>query len=149
MAHIEIAIVIAAPPAVVWRDVRDISTHVTWMADAESIEFSSPSREGVGTTFDCATKFGPVRLVDRMEVTEWEPERAMGVRHVGVVTGSGRFILEPVGRGHTRFSWREELTFPPLLGGSLGAQVARPIMRAVWRRNLRSLKARVEALPRA
>ena len=62
-----------------------------------------------------------------MEITEWEPERAMGVRHDGLVTGTGRFTLEPLDDGRrTRFTWEEELTFPWWLGGprrrALGGQ---------------------------
>ena len=44
------------------------------------------STRGVGTTFDCDTKIGPFRLTDRMEITEWVPNAAMGVSHVGTVT---------------------------------------------------------------
>ena len=35
-----------------WEDVRDLASHVTWMADAESIRFTSERTSGVGTTFD-------------------------------------------------------------------------------------------------
>ena len=51
----------------------------------------------------------------------------MGVRHVGLVTGSGVMTLEPIGRGDgsgftgTRFAWTERLTFPWWMGGPLGA----------------------------
>ena len=40
---------------------------------------------------------GRSTLVDRMEVTEWRTGRSMGVRHDGLVTGSGRFTLRRVG----------------------------------------------------
>lgn len=144
MALVEVSVVIEATPDAVWRDVADIASHVEWMADAESITFTSPHRQGLGTTFDCATKIGPIRLLDRMEIAEWQPEAAMGVRHQGIVTGQGRFTLEPVGMAHTRFAWREELDFPLRLGGALGATVAAPVLRAVWKRNLRALKRRIE-----
>jgi hypothetical protein len=126
----------------VWDDLRDISSHVDWMEDAVSITFAGDHRAGVGTTFDCVTKVGPLRLVDRMEITEWEPSRRMGVRHVGVVTGEGRFTLGPAGLGRTRFTWEERLAFPWWLGGPLGAAVGTPVLRLVWRRNLRNLARR-------
>ena len=87
------SIIIDRPPSVVWRSVEDIASHVEWMADAEAIRFTSASTRGVGTTFDCDTKIGPFRLTDRMEITEWIPNAAMGVSHVGTVTGAGRFLL--------------------------------------------------------
>lgn len=130
---------IAAPPAVVWDDVRRLDSHVEWMGDAEAIRFTSERHAGVGTTFDCDTRVGPLRLVDRMAVTEWEDGRVIGVRHVGLVTGTGRFSLEPAAGG-TRFTWDEELTIPWWLGGPLAA----PVLRLVWVRNLRRLRRRFE-----
>ena len=131
------ATTIPAPPAVVWDDVRDLGSHVEWMADAEEIRFTSDQRAGVGTTFDCDTRIGPLHLVDRMEVTEWEDGRLIGVRHVGLVTGTGRFTLT-VAEAGTRFTWQEELTIPWWLGGPLGALA----LRLVWMRNLRRLRRR-------
>ena len=53
-----------------------------------------------------------------MEITEWEPERSMGVRHSGIVTGTGVFTLEPIDlERRTRFTWTEDLRFPWYLGG--------------------------------
>jgi hypothetical protein len=147
MAEIRTSVTIAAPPAVVWADVRDISSHVHWMADAEAIRFTSEGREGVGTTFECDTKVGPFRLTDLMEITEWDHERRMGVRHVGLVTGSGVFVLDPLGEVGTVFSWTEELRFPWWMGGPLGAAASRPVMRWIWRRNLGRLKVRIERRP--
>ena len=144
MGLIRLTTVIGAPPDQVWADLQDISSHVEWMEDAESIRFTSSSRQGVGTTFDCVTRLGPVRLVDRMEVTEWRPGRAMGIRHVGLVTGQGRFTLRRLRRGRTRFSWEERLAFPWWMGGRLGTLAARPVLRRVWRRNLRNLRRRFE-----
>lgn len=140
---INVAVDIAAPPSVIWADVRDISTHVEWMHDAASIEFAGDQREGVGTSFDVVTKVGPLRTVDRMTITEWIDEEVMGVEHSGVVTGAGRFTLEPVG-DRTTFRWSEELRLPLRLGGRLGEIPAKPILGAIWRRNLSGLKARIE-----
>jgi hypothetical protein len=147
-----VEIVLDASPERVWDDVRDIASHVEWMQDAVAIDFTSEQRSGVGTTFDCDTRIGPFRLTDHMEITSWEPGREMGVRHVGIVTGSGVFTLEPVHGGRarrgggtrTRFVWTEQLQFPWYLGGALGAFAARPVLAHVWRTNLRNLAARFE-----
>jgi len=148
MAAIRVSTDIAATPEQVWEVVRHVEDHVEWMHDAVAIRFTSECTSGVGTTFDCDTKVGPLRLTDRMEITRWDPARAMGVRHVGVVTGTGAFTLD--GRaGSTRFTWQEELTFPWWMGGAVGAAVGGQVLRLVWRRNLRELKAIVEARPSA
>lgn len=144
MARIRVSTVIDATPAEVWSVVEPIEDHVDWMADAETITFTSEQRRGVGTTFDCLTKVGPVRLTDKMTITEWEPEQVMGVRHTGIVTGEGRFTLAPAGPGRTEFRWEEELIFPFWMGGPLRDPVGRRILEAIWRRNLKRLKALVE-----
>jgi uncharacterized protein YndB with AHSA1/START domain len=116
MSRIRVSTEIDAPPGRVWDAVADISTHVRWMADAESITFTS------------ATTSGPVQ-------------------HAGVVTGTGEFTLAGTGPGSTRttFGWAERLRFPWWLGGPLGALVAKPVLRAIWKGNLRRLRGLVEA----
>jgi hypothetical protein len=135
-----------ATPDAVWRVVEPIDDHVQWMADAETIRFLTDQTEGVGTRFECVTRIGPIRLVDDMEITAWDPARTMGVRHRGVVTGEGRFTLEPLDGGRrTRFTWDEELRFPWWLGGPLGSAVGGPlVLRRIWAGNLRRLKPLVE-----
>lgn len=141
-AGVIVDVVIDRPPDVVWEDVRHIDRHVEWMADAEEIRFLSSQVEGVGTSFECDTKVGPLRLTDVMEITSWDPPTRMGVRHVGIVTGIGEFTLTAEGEGATRFRWEEELTFPWWMGGRLGAAAANPVLRRVWQRNLARLAAR-------
>jgi uncharacterized protein YndB with AHSA1/START domain len=141
---IRVSALIDAPPARVWESVRDISSHIRWMEDAEAIRFTSATRAGVGATFECLTRVGPLRLTDHMEVTEWEEPRRLGIRHVGVVTGTGRFSIEPSGSG-TLFTWEERLSFSWWLGGKLTGWAGAPVLTRVWRRNLSNLKALVEA----
>jgi uncharacterized protein YndB with AHSA1/START domain len=146
MSSIRVATFIAAPRAEVWEALRDIGSHVRWMHDALAIRFTSRRQQGVGTTFDCDSRLGPLRLTDRMEVIEWKPGRAMTVRHVGVVRGVGRFQLKRR-RGGTLFVWKEVLRFPWWMGGAVGAEIAAPFFRRMWKKNLANLKAIVEAAP--
>ncbi|MEY3656690.1 MAG: hypothetical protein RL114_1048 [Actinomycetota bacterium] len=142
---IRVAIDIAAPVQKVWDIVEPVERHIDWMADAVAIRFQTEQTRGTGTTFFCDTKVGPIKLVDVMTITAWEPGKVMGVKHTGVVTGSGEFTLEAIDENNTRFTWTETLTFPWWLGGPLGAFVGGQIvMKAIWRRNLRELKKLVE-----
>lgn len=143
MPRIRIETVIDAPPQAVWQRLADIGDHVSWMADAAAIRFTGDRRAGVGTTFECETRVGPLRTLDVMEVTEWREQQAMGVRHRGLVTGTGRFLLAGDQQGRTTLVWDEELTFPWWLGGTVGGLAARPVLRAVWRGNLRRFAALV------
>ncbi|MEY4174468.1 MAG: hypothetical protein RI900_1633 [Actinomycetota bacterium] len=147
MSGIEVGIEIDAPPARVWEVVEPVERHVDWMHDAVAIRFTTEQTRGTGTEFLCDTKVGPLKLVDRMEITEWVPGEVMGVRHTGIVTGSGRFTLTPIDLGRrTRFTWAEDLVFPWWMGGPIGAWVGGKIaLGPIWRRNLRNLKAIVEA----
>jgi len=122
----------------VWGELRHIDRHVTWMSDAQRIDFHSDQREGVGTSFDCRTRIGPFTTTDVMSVTHWEDESTMGVAHRGLFTGRGEFTLAAVGQA-TRLTWREELRFPWWAAGALGAVVAKPVLRAIWKKNLTNL----------
>jgi len=144
MSRIRVSTLIKAPRPKVWRAVRDVGSHVRWMHDAETIKITSPQTTGVGTTFVCKTKVGPLRLSDRMEVVEWRERKAMGIRHAGIVTGVGRFTLRPR-PGGTLFTWEERLRFPWWLGGPLTAVFAKPVLRSIWKRNLATLKQMVES----
>ncbi len=133
----KVTTVIAARPQQVWPHLAELESHVEWMADAEAIRFTTPQRRGVGTSFECDTRVGPFHLTDRMDVTEWEEGRLIGVRHQGLVTGAGRFTIERLDRGErTRFTWEERLAFP--------WRLATPVLAAIWRRNLARLKVRIE-----
>lgn len=147
MTGVTVSVDITASPETVWSIVEPVENHVDWMADAVAIRFESEQTRGVGTTFLCDTKIGPITLTDRMEITEWVPEQTMGVRHSGIVTGSGVFTLEPLAGGtRTRFTWAESLDFPWYFGGRFGAAVAGPVILApLWRRNLKRLKAQIES----
>lgn len=138
---------IDATPARVWEIVEPVERHVDWMHDAVAIRFVTEQIRGTGTEFLCDTKVGPIKLVDRMEITEWVPGEVMGVRHTGLVTGVGRFTIEPIDLGRrTRFTWAEDLTFPWWMGGPVGAYVGGKVaLRPIWKRNLRNLKRIAEA----
>ena len=136
---------VAVPPDQLWGVLERVEDHVDWMADARSITFVGSQRRGVGTEFDCLTAIGPLRTTDRMMITEWEPRRAMGVEHRGLVRRArplhargGAAGADPVLLGGTAARSR---------GGWAGRSVrsaAKPVLRAVWRRNL----ARLQRSPR-
>lgn len=147
MSQIRVSIDINASVDRVWEVVEPVERHIDWMADAVAIRFQTEQTRGVGTKFFCDTKVGPIKLVDVMTITAWEPGAVMGVTHTGVVTGTGEFTLTALSDTQTRFTWTESLIFPWWLGGPIGAIVGGQIvMKAIWRRNLRKLKKLVETV---
>lgn len=145
IASIRVSTVIEATPAQVWAVVGSIEDHVDWMTDAVAIRFATSQRQGVGTTFECDTVIGPFRLTDVMEITQWDEGHATGVAHTGLVGGSGRFTLLEAGTNRTEFRWEEELRFPIWMGGPLRNPVGARVLEAIWRHNLKRLKAVIEA----
>lgn len=143
--RIHLCTTIGASVERVWHTVENIETHTQWMADAESITFLTDQRDGLGTEFDCLTRVGPFSTVDRMRVTEWEPNAVMGIEHHGMVTGAGRFTLRAAGAGITEFCWDEELHFPIWMGGAMGERAGRPVLMRVWRANLSRLRGLAES----
>jgi hypothetical protein len=150
MSDVTVSIDLDATPVEVWTIVEPIEDHTDWMADAVAIRFETEQTRGVGTKFLCDTKVGPIKLVDQMEITEWMPatatqDGAMGVKHTGIVTGSGIFTLEPLAGGkRTKFTWTEDLDFPWYLGGRLGEIIGgKLVLSFIWKRNLRTLQALV------
>ena len=142
MISIRTEIEVDSPLDVVWADLADIASHVEWMVDAVAIDWTSPGEPGVGTTFDVDSRLGPIRLTDPLEITDWEPYSALAVRHGGAVTGTGRFTLEEISEDRTRVIRDEDLRFPLWMGGVLGELVATPVLRALFRANLRAFAAR-------
>lgn len=142
---ITVSVDVDASVAEVWSSLEPIETHVDWMADAEAIHFHGEQTRGVGTSFVCDTKVGPIRLRDEMAITIWEPDTEMGVEHRGLVTGRGSFRLEPIDLDRrTRMIWNETLSFPWWMGGPIGAFVGGFVLERIWRRNLRTFRALVE-----
>ena len=144
MSRIRVETELAAPPHLVWADVRHIASHVEWMHDAVEITFTGDRTEGTGTTFECLTKVGPLKLIDRMEITSWVESAEMGVRHDGLVTGEGAFTLTASGSERTTFVWDETLRFPWWMGGPVGGFVGAIVLKQIWERNLELLRRRFE-----
>jgi carbon monoxide dehydrogenase subunit G len=141
VAKIKLGVTVDAPVPRVWNELEDVTRHVEWMRDAESIEPTSGRTGGLGATFVCVTRVGPLHTNDLMRVVEWEPRRVMAIRHEGAVTGTGRIELRRKRGGRTRIVWSEQLRFPWWFGGPVGAFAARPILRRIWTKNLQRLAA--------
>ncbi len=139
---VTVAVLIPASLQAVWEAAADFASHTEWMTDARQIEFETVQKSGVGTRLRVKTRLGPLRTVDIMEVTVWEPQRRIGVRHQGLVGGEGEFRLDPVAGG-VIFTWSETLHFPWRFGGLIGARLSQPLFRWIWRRNLDQLRQRL------
>ena len=139
MARIEVSREMAIPQELVWEALADLGSHVGWMKAAESLEFTSEQTTGLGTVMEVETRIGPFRTLDILEVTGWDEGRSIDVAHRGLVTGEGRLEATAIDQ-RTQVSWVENLRFPWWLGGPVTAWLARPVLAAIWRGNLRRLE---------
>lgn len=139
---INLTVHLDASPERVWAELANLGSHAEWMADAGAIHFVTDQTTGVGTEMRVPTRIGPLRTNDLMTVVEWVEGRLIAVEHVGAVSGVGRFETRPADGG-TRLSWSEQLRFPWWLAGPLGAMLARPFLKRVWRGNLLRFGERV------
>ncbi len=137
---IKVSTTINAPIKTVWNEVSRLEKHTKWMNDAEKIDFLSENNSGVGTKMKVLTKVGPIKLYDYMIVTEWVNEEKIAVDHTGIVSGKGKFRLEEIDENNTKFNWEETLKFPFYLGGSIGEFFGAPILKLIWKKNLKNLK---------
>jgi len=138
--------VFRAAPHHVWAVLSDWERQADWMPDVAWIHVTGSER-ALGAALQARTKVMGLPLVtDRLTVDRWEPPQRLGVVHQGLVRGRGDWLLEPF-TGGTRLTWKEQLTLPPPLVGSLALWLYAPIQRWMLRRSIRNLRALVERPP--
>lgn len=138
---------IRRPKDLVWSYLSCIDDHVNWMSDAESITFASPLRSGIGTEFVCLTKVGPIRIRDKMEITNWIEGSGITIQHSGIVFGSGTLSLDEIDEKHTLLTWREDLSFPAIFIAPVGPFVAKAVLGRIWKSNLKRFAERLKTDP--
>lgn len=134
------------PPEVVWALLTDWEHQDDWMLEASDFEVIGDQREGVGVEAKATVRIAGIRTRDTIRVSMWEPPRILVIDHLGWVKGTGEIQLHPVSEG-TRMRWKETLFLPRRLGpiGRLGLVLVSRLMRRIFRRDLRVLRALVRA----
>jgi uncharacterized membrane protein len=126
-------VVIDAPIERVWDEIADIEGQPRWMHDMKAVRLTSPPPVGVGTTGIATVRVFGIAVTDPVTITEFEPPTRFGLRHEGVVGGSGFITLERGADGTTTIvRWDERLIAPalPHLGAAVFERVFGPIFQA-------------------
>jgi len=139
----KMAIAIDAPIEAVWEAVADIERQPLWMREMRSVRLLTPGPVGVGTRGEADVRIFLVGVVDPVEVDQYDPPVAFGIRHVGVFAGFGRIALEALDARRTLVRWDERLV-PPLFP-NLGQLIQKPILGAIFQADFERLKEMVEA----
>lgn len=136
------------PAEVVWDLLTDWDRQGDWQLEARDFVVTSDHREGVGVVASATVSIGGITTRDEIRVVEWQPCKRLVIEHRGWVSGRGEILLTPLGADRTHVFWTEEL-WPPLgVLGALGLTAFRPLMRRVFKRDLRVLAALVRARAR-
>src|SRR5215212_1512197 len=140
---IRLEVDVDAPVERTWAAATDWDRQGEWMLGTR-VRGTAQDGRGVGGGIRAVTGFGPVGVVDTMEITGWSPPHAAYVRHTGrVVRGTGAFEVRERAGGST-FIWSERLDLPLGALGRLGFRLVRPAFGWGLRRSLRSFAAWAE-----
>jgi hypothetical protein len=142
---VEMAETVPGTPEIVWELITDWEHQDDWMLEASDFTVTSERREGLGVTAEATITIGGISTRDKIEVIGWEPNRYLGIRHLGWVSGEGHIYLTPLDDDRTHIFWREELAPPVGVLGAVGMTAFKPLMGKLFRRDLRILASLVRA----
>lgn len=145
---IDVDVDLDAPAEVVWQVLTAWERQSEWMLEASDIEVTSHHREGIGVEALATVRIGGISTRDRIRVDVWEPNRHLGIAHLGWVAGRGDLRLEPLPNGRTHLRWRESLVPPWGIVGAIGIRLFKPLMARVFRRDARALATLVRGAAR-
>jgi uncharacterized protein YndB with AHSA1/START domain len=136
---LEMGQTLAGPPDVIWRLITDWELQGAWMLEASDFVITSERQAGVGVEGEATIRIAGIRTRDKVRIVTWEPNKRLGIRHEGWISGEGEMLLTQLGSDRTHLFWREEL-FPPLGPfGALSLAAFRPVMQRIFERDLRVL----------
>lgn len=142
-ADVRVGVASAAPADQVFGTLTDWPRHREWMPLT-----TAEGGHGVGATITGRTGLGPVRFVDTMVITGWEPGRRVAVVHTGrLVKGDAWFAVEPSASGGSLITWAEHVRLPLGVAGRLGWALIGPAVRHLMRVGLRRLARCAERTP--
>jgi hypothetical protein len=146
--RIEVADLMPGAREIVWDLITDWEHQDDWMLEASDFLVTSEHREGVGVEALATIRIGGIRTRDRVRVSVWEPPERLVIEHVGWVRGRGDIRLTAADLD-TRIVWLETLQAPLGIVGHLGLWLFAPLMRRIFRRDLRVLRGLVRARARS
>jgi uncharacterized protein YndB with AHSA1/START domain len=146
--RIEVADLMPGSREIVWDLITDWEHQDDWMLEASDFLVTSEHREGVGVEALATIRIGGIRTRDRVRVSVWEPPERLVIEHVGWVRGRGDIRLTAADLD-TRLTWVETLQAPLGIVGHLGLWLFAPLMRRIFRRDLRVLRGLVRARSRS
>ncbi|MGQ0630111.1 MAG: SRPBCC family protein [Sporichthyaceae bacterium] len=113
MRDIELSVDIDRGADEVWAGLVDWPSQGQWMPATTVHVVGGGPGHGVGAQIVAYTGLRPLRVADRMTVTEWDPPRRCTVLKTGrVMKGSAAFEVRELSPTRSQVRWRESL-IPP------------------------------------
>jgi hypothetical protein len=135
---------IDAPIEDVWAVVADIPGQIRWMPEMKQVTLLTDGPVGKGSVGEATVRIFGISVTDQVTITTFQPPTAFGIEHDGLFGGGGRLDLRPgTDPATTVVSWEEAL-IPPLFP-ALGWLLGRPIIAALYKRDLFLLRDLVES----
>lgn len=142
MGTFEVVRTVRADLARTFAVVSDLRAHGDYIPFT-TIEHD-PGPIAVGWRFAGRTGVGRLALLDRMEVTRWEPGESFRIDKRGPVLDGWADVHFSVDGDDTRVVWRERIVLRPrVLGAALGP-VLDPANRVFFGRALSAMAARAQ-----
>lgn len=142
MGTFEVVRTVRAGRAKTFEVVADLRAHGDYVP-LTRVEHD-PGPIGVGWRFTGRTGVGPLTLVDRMEVTRWEPGESFRIDKRGPVLDGWAEVHFTCDGPDTRVVWHEHILVRPRALGRLLAPVLDPGNRVLFTRVLGAMAARAE-----
>ena len=92
------------------------------------------------------TKFGPLKFVDTMVVTDWQAFERIVVEHTGrIILGKGIFTIHKIAGNSCEFVWQEVTPVPFGFIGQVGLVIVKPLINIMFGMSLKKLKSNIES----
>ncbi len=137
---------IHADPHTIFNYLSDWEKQSDWILFT-TVEKVSAEPNQSGTKLSATTGFGPLKFIDTMVVTDWQPSRQIVVEHTGrVILGKGVFTIQEISKNNCEFIWEEITPVPLGFVGRIGLFVIKPFMNLLFGSSLKKLKRNIETL---
>lgn len=138
---------VGAPRKLVWDTLVDIERQPVWMRDALDVQLQGSEPLGAGSRLRVPTRLGPLKTIDELEVTAFEPPQHWAVKHdSSLVRGTGEFVLVESETGDaTEVHWSQHFEAPLGLLGEFALTALEPFVRRALANDLERLKRLCEA----
>ena len=144
LTTITFSITIRASQQAVFNYVSDWEKQSDWIKFTTVHKLSNVTDEDVNLL--AVTRLGPIRLLDTMVVTDWQPFERIVVEHTGrLILGKGIFSVKRLTSNSCEFTWQEITPVPFGQVGAIALAMIKPILRIPFNLSLKKLKSNIES----